>query len=159
MVTCYNCHFETEVQLDQKKAYGQLKDWIFLVNRDGKVHAANFQSVKYGNSTFVGMAPFYAHTIARNARDCDDCHNSAALNQYVAEGVINVARWDDMAQTMTHVQGVVPVPPDYETALIFDFVDLDQPGGTVWSFLKTGADVIQLLFSEPLTQEQINKLD
>jgi hypothetical protein len=48
VVTCYNCHFETELQLDQKKAYGQFKDWLFLINNDGKVNVRNFQFVKFG---------------------------------------------------------------------------------------------------------------
>lgn len=53
---------------------------------------------------------------------------------------------------------MVPVPPDYQTALNFDFADHD-PNTQTRSFLKSGADVIQLLFGEPLTQEQIDKLD
>ena len=160
VVSCYNCHFETEVEMDMKKAYGQFKNWLFLVNRNDKVHAANFQSVKYGNSTFVAMAPFYAHTIARNARGCADCHNSVALQQFVAEGKIDVVKWDDVALKLTPIQGVVPVPPNFDQGgMIFDFADLDAPGGSVWSFLQTGPDKIQLLYGEPLTPAQIDKLD
>jgi hypothetical protein len=141
-----------------KKAYGQFKDWLFPVNYNGKVHPANYQSVKYGSNTFVAMAPFYAHTIARNARVCSDCHNNAAVQDYVADGVIDVVTWDANTSSLSHIQGVVPVPPDYLTALRFDFVDLDQPGGSVWSFLKTGADTIQMLYGTPLTAEQMQKL-
>ena len=102
------------------------------------------------------MAPYYAHTIAKNARDCADCHNSAALQQYVSTGSIDVATWNGSG--FTYAQGVIPVPPDFQTALNFDFADYDPNTGT-WSFLKSGADVIQLLFGEPLTQDQIDKLD
>lgn len=158
VVTCYNCHFETQVQMDQKKAYGQFKDWLFLVNRDGKVHAANLQTLNYGNSTFVALAPFYSHTIARSARTCSDCHGNAAMTDWVADSVIDVVTWDAGQGKLTHVNGVIPVPPNYLTGLRFDFVDLDQPGGTVWSFLKTGADTIQILFAEPLTAQQMDKL-
>ncbi len=158
VVSCYNCHFETELHLHQKVAYGQLRNWVFLVNRNGKVHTANFQTVKHGEDTFVAIAPFYAHTIARNARECLDCHGSAAVRDYVDDGVIDVATWDEATGTLRHVEGVVPVPPDYQTALRFDFVDLDRPGGSVWSFLKSGADRAQILFGEPLTASQMDDL-
>jgi predicted CXXCH cytochrome family protein len=158
VVSCYNCHFETEVQLDRKVAYGQFRDWIFLMNRNGKVHAANFQAVKYGDRTFVALAPFYAHTISRKPRECEDCHGSTAVRDYLDDGVINVAWWDEATGTLNHVAGAVPVPSDYRTALRFDFVELDRPGGTIWSFLESGPDSIQILFGEPLTDSQMESL-
>ncbi len=158
VVSCYNCHFETELQLDRKVAYGQLRDWVFLMNRNGKVHAANFQAVKHGDHTFVALAPFYAHTVSRQARECLDCHGSAAVRDYLDDGVINVAWWEEASRMLDHVKGVVPVPPDYRTALRFDFVDLDRPGGTIWSFLESGPDSIQILFGEPLTDAQMESL-
>lgn len=158
VVSCYNCHFETEVQLDRKVAYGQFRDWVFLLNRDGKVHAANFQAVKHGTHTFVALAPFYAHTISRSARECLDCHGSPAVRDYLDDGVIDVVRWDKDSGSLKHMEGVVPVPSDFRTALRFDFVDLDRPGGTDWSFLEAGPDRIQILFGEPLTRSQMKKL-
>jgi predicted CXXCH cytochrome family protein len=158
VVSCYNCHFETQLQLDKKVAYGQLRDWVFLVNRNGKVHAANFQSVKYGDHTFVALAPFYAHTIGKSARTCADCHDNGAVRDYAGHGVIQVATWDSASGKLKHATGVVPVPPDYQKALRFDFVDLDRPGGTAWSFLKSGADRMQILFAEPLTAEQMKAM-
>jgi hypothetical protein len=158
VVSCYNCHFETELQLDQKVAYGQFRDWVFLMNRNGKVHAANFQAVKHGDHTFVALAPFYAHTVSRKARGCLDCHGSAAVGDYLEDGVIDVVWWDEATGTLDHVEGVVPVPPDYGTALRFDFVDLDRPGGTIWSFLESGPDNIQILFGEPLSDAQMERL-
>ncbi len=158
VVTCYNCHFETELQLDQKNAYGQFKDWLFPLNYDGKVNVGNFQSVKFGNNTFIAMAPFYAHTINREARACDACHANAAITEYDQNGSIDVVTWDQGAGTLTHINGVIPSRPDYLTSLRFDFADLDQPGGSQWSFLKSGADIIQMLYAEPLTQKQIDRL-
>jgi hypothetical protein len=158
VVSCYNCHFETQVQLAQKVAYGQFKDFVFLVNRNGKVHAANFQTVKHGDDTFLAIAPFYAHTIAKNARECMDCHGNAAVRDYLDDGVIDVAWWNETAGTLSHMEEVLPVPSEYRTALRFDFVDLDRPGGTIWSFLESGPDSIQILFGTPLTQSQMEKL-
>ena len=158
VVNCYNCHFETELELDRKVAYGQFRDWIFLMNRNGKVHAANFQAVKHGNHTFVALAPFFAHTVSREARGCLDCHGTVAVRDYLEDGVIDVAWWDDATGTLEHAKGMVPVPPDFRTALRFDFVDLDRPGGTVWSFLESGPDSVQILFGEPLTEAQMESL-
>jgi hypothetical protein len=158
VVSCYNCHFETQVQLAQKVAYGQFKDFVFLINRNGKVHAANFQTVKHGDRTFVAMAPFYAHTIAKNARQCIDCHGNTAVRDYLDDGVIDVAWWDPTTETLDYLRGVLPVPPDFRTALRFDFVDLDRPGGTVWSLLGSGPERMQILFGQPLSEAQMEKL-
>lgn len=160
VVTCYNCHFETEVELHTKKAYTQVKDWLFLINRNGKVHTANFQSVTHDGDAMVGMGPFYAHTVSRNARTgCSDCHGNESVTDWFDDDVIDVVVWDGAAGALTFRKGVIPVPPNYASGgMRFDFVDLDQPGGSVWSFLKTGADRIQLLYGTPLTAEQMNKL-
>ncbi|UCG84860.1 MAG: hypothetical protein JSW71_12990 [Gemmatimonadota bacterium] len=156
VVTCYNCHFETELEQNRKLSYGQFTDWVFLVNYAGKVHAANFQSVKYRNHTFLAMAPFVAHAIARNARTCGDCHNSPAMAQYLETGTIEAARWDTVTNRVTHLTAVIPVPPDWEIALQFDFVDLAVDGR--WVFLERGPDKFQMLFGTPLTTEQLESL-
>lgn len=160
VISCYNCHFETQVQLNIKKPYGQFRDWNFLVNRNGKVHTANFQSVNNGDDTMVGMAPFYAHTIARNAvTSCSDCHGNASVADWFADGVIDVVTWNPGQNKLEHRNGIIPVPPNYANGgLRFDFVDLDKPGGTKWSFLKSGADRIQLLYATPLSQAQMDKI-
>jgi hypothetical protein len=55
--------------------------------------------------------------------------------------------------------GVIPVPPNFNLGgMRFDFVDLDTAGGSVRSFLKSGADSIQLLYGTPLALEQMNKI-
>ena len=81
---------------------------------------------------------------------------TAAIIQYDQNGSIDVVTCDAGPGACTHINGVVPVPPEYLTSLKFDFADLDQPGGTQWSFLKSGADTIRMLCAEPLTREQID---
>jgi hypothetical protein len=159
VVTCYNCHFETQIQADQKVAYGQFKDWRFLFNFRGKVHVANFQSLNYGNETFLAFAPFYSHTISTHAvTSCDDCHSNANVAEYEATGSIHVVEWTGSA--LTHRVGVIPIPPDYdEGGLLFDFVDL--PGGvgtSAWDYLETGPDRFQMPFGTPLTAMQMSAL-
>ena len=128
----------------------------FLVNRDGKVHTASFQSAVYEGDSFYVIAPYTSHAVVRDVV-CDDCHDSAALNEYNETGEINVARWDEETGTLIGPTGVIPIPPDWETALIFDYLDYDVETDT-WSFLKTGTDLPQMMYAEPLTEEQMGKL-
>lgn len=165
VVTCNNCHFETEIEADQKVAYGQFKNWIFLLNRNGKVHVGNYQSVTYQGRSIVAFAPFYAHTITRRAIEgCDDCHGNPAVEDWHEDGVIDLVVWDETkndpnGKNLTYQQGVIPVPPNFfQGGLRFDFVNLDQPAGTQWSFLKTGADIYQMLYASPLTEAQMEAL-
>jgi hypothetical protein len=156
VVTCYNCHFETELRDNRKLSYGRFTDWVFLVNHQGKVHAANFQNVKYQEYTFLAMAPFVAHAITRNARTCADCHESRALAEYLETGMIQAARWDSATNRMTHQIGVIPVPHDWRTSLRFDFVELAPDGN--WVFMERGPDESQMLFGTPLTPLQLERL-
>ena len=201
VVTCYNCHFETELDFDFKAFYGGPpfpgpaaagNSWVFLGNRvygDGstEVHAMNMQTLKFGTEAggdavgYVTIAPYYSHTImpAAEARVCGDCHvgnqggpGGTAGQQYVDEGVITIAEWvDDATGLNRRHNGIIPIPPDYLTALEFDFVDLRDPDNppnssqqpvdpAQWQFLKSGADAIQVLeqYGAPLTEGQITSL-
>ena len=165
VVTCNNCHFETEVEAHKKIAYGQFKDWKFLLNRNGKVHVGNYQSVTYQGKAVVAFGPYYAHTITRNAtKGCDDCHGNAAVDDWFDDGVIDLVVWDPTkndpnGKNLTYQKGVIPVPPNFfEGGLRFDFVTLDKPAGTQWSFVKTGADLYQMLYATPLTEAQMEAL-
>jgi hypothetical protein len=162
IITCHNCHWETFEATNVRKAYGQVKNWSFLLNRNGKVSVGNFQSLSYGTSTFVGFAPYYAHTIARNALPdgCQTCHNNTSVQDWLADGVIDVVTWDAAQSKFTYRTGVIPVPPNYiQGGLRIDFATLNAPGGNVWSFLKTGADSMHMLYATPLNATQMSKLE
>ncbi len=79
VITCYNCHFETEVDADMKRYYGKppMFGFALLVNdtETGKVTTATLQAVTYDEQSFYTIAPFHGHTISRNARECTDCHD------------------------------------------------------------------------------------
>jgi len=159
VVTCYNCHFETELALDVKKPYGQFKDWVFLMNYRGKVHAANFQSVvDVDDESILAMAPFYAHTVAEDAVECNDCHGNAALQEYFDEndGVIDVVWWNGTG--LSYMKGRIPVTPELTGTMKFAVVQLNQPGGSVWSHVGDSVDEIQIVYGSPLTAEQMAKL-
>lgn len=165
IVTCNNCHFESEIEANQKIPYGQFKDWKFLVNRNGKVTVANYQSVIYRGKAIVAFAPYHAHTIVRwGVKDCTDCHRNAAVRDWFEDGVVDVVWWeasrnDPQGKNLNYRRGIIPVPPNFKSGgMRFDFVTLDRPGGTRWSFVKTGADIWQILYATPLTQAQMEKL-
>ena len=173
VVTCNNCHFESEVEVHKKIAYGQFKNWKFLLNRNGKVEIGNYQSVTHNGKAVVAFGPYYAHTIARNAVSCGDCHGNAAVTDWFEndDHVIDLVVWDETkndpnGKNLVNQTGIIPVPPNYfEGGLRFDMVTLDQPGGSIWSFIGSSTDMLpagdfifQMLYATPLTEDQMEKL-
>jgi hypothetical protein len=171
VLACYNCHFDSEVQGKGKIAYGQFKNWKFLMNRNGKVVPGTVQTLKYGSlaqgtdKTFAAIAPYYSHSVTKKAVDCDDCHDSAAIQEYDRTGRIRAVQWNPDTAKLEHAEGILPVPPDYADSLRFDFVDWDgvsrnPQGNPVWTFLRSGADRVQMIYAygTPLTREQMEKL-
>jgi len=165
VVTCNNCHIETELETGAKLAYAQFKDWNFLLNRNGKVHTGNYQSVVFEDKSVVAFGPFYAHTIQKNAvSGCGTCHGNAAVDDWFEDGVIDLVVYDEAVndpngKNLTYQKGIIPIPPNFfEGGLRYDFVTLTAVGSGQWVFVKTGADIYQMLYGTPLTQEQMEKL-
>jgi hypothetical protein len=179
VVTCNNCHFEAQIN-DTGKFFltPPARDWIWLGNRlkrDGsgetEVYPVNYQSVAYLDTTFVAFGTYTPHTIgpAATARGCADCHvnmggagSIPAIDQYNAEGIIDVQTWDPGIENLVTPTGVVPLPVDYLESLKFDFATTDSETGegAVWTFLKAGADTIQILpqYVTPLSEAQMLSL-
>jgi hypothetical protein len=168
VVSCYNCHFETEVQADKKRFYGPppINGFVMLVNKGGKVTTASFQSLAYAGKTFYAIGPFHGHTITRQGRTCTDCHDNQIVRDYGKTNKIALALWDTTTKKIVNAKGVIPVPPDWQQALQLDFVnytgnvtDPTSPfDATKWVFVKSGADLSQILYTEPLTSDQMQKL-
>jgi hypothetical protein len=175
--TCYNCHFETEVQQDKKRFFAQAPRTGFkmLMNFRGKVHTATFQALSYQGKTFVTVAPFFGHSVTREGIACAECHplstsTSTALVEYMTTGKITVTSWDPTktgAERLVGPTGVIPVPPDWKTAMKFAF--LQYKGATsdpisgpnnlpLWDFLKGEADGAHAPVGQPLTAEQLAKM-
>lgn len=175
-ITCYNCHFETEIWSGMrgfKRPIAQFKGFIMLarLTKTGKVGIVNYQSIIYqGNKTFNAWGPYYPHTIMSkdSTRACTECHNNANMNEYNTTQHIYVAKWDSTStpKKIVHKQGVIPIPPDYQTSLIFDFanyigrVDTAYTNPAMWAFAKTGLTGQQMLsrYVMPLTAAQMTKL-
>lgn len=168
VVACNNCHFDSQVSGGGRRFSGPpMSNFLFLVRRDGsgKVHPATMQTLTYQKKSFVVIAPYSAHTIAKQARTCGDCHGSANVQAYAKTGKIAVTKWDAQASSFTTATGVVPVPPNWRTALTLDFLTYGgnaadpKTDPKAWTFLKHGTDLRQMLFAKPLTREQIEKLE
>ena len=156
VVTCYNCHFDTFVNSDVKKAKGALKDWVFLVNdENGKVRAGNFQTLTYQDESFVVFAPFHSHSVTKDARACSECHNNEAIQELKANNKIVVASWDEGTSTLTQKKGVIPV---VDGKMEFAYLNYDSTSDT-WSLIGTTTDNTQYGYCTPLTDEQITKLE
>jgi hypothetical protein len=150
VLACDSCHFDTEIALPgTKRFYAQAPrtGFKFLMNKDGKVRTATYQSLTWNNDTaFYAMAPYVSHTITTGAAvECEDCHvyvkgkgqgkklnitrGNAALAQYLTEKRITATKWvpdtttgDEIYGALTGPTGVIPVPPDWATTLEFDHV-------------------------------------
>ncbi|NIV98550.1 hypothetical protein GWN26_05150, partial [Candidatus Saccharibacteria bacterium] len=172
VISCYNCHFESQIQAHIKRAKQPIHDFVILVNRakDGKVGTATFQSLTHQGNAWAAFAPFHSHTITRQGRGCTDCHANmggsiAAIDDYNADGVINFATWNTSDSTLSWLHGVVPFPEDYQSSFKMEFITYnsdpsDPPGPSKnWSPIgKNTWDGHQLFFATPLTSEQMQKL-
>ena len=178
VISCYNCHFDSELAVDNnKRAFTKVNGFVFLVNREGKdkVYGATFQSLVNEQEKFVAIAPYYAHTITEQGRNCSDCHANyggdiAAINEYNETGTITVASWNDAeegAARLAPLGGIVPVPEDWAEA--FQFAWLDYTGDpttpaaesdpTLWMSYDFGpTEGSQMLFATPLTPAQMAAL-
>jgi hypothetical protein len=174
VISCYNCHFESQVEAHVKRAMRPLSGFVLLVNRakDGKVHPASFQSLTYKGDAFVAIGPYTPHATTRRGRTCVECHlnleggSNAAIEAYNSTGSIPFVSWNDETGTVDWIKGVIPVPEDYRTTLTIDFVTFDGdpaapagPDAGPWSPIgKNLPDGSQLLFASALTREQMQEL-
>ena len=160
-LVCYNCHFDTEVEKEKKVAYGAFNHWKFLgVNDEGKITTATIMPVIYKGQTFIALAPYFDHSIRKPDLNtiCAECHSSPAVKEYAATGKITVTKWDTKENKMTYTQAVIPIPPNYQDALQFDFATIGswtKDGKPVWEFAKTGVDLWQMLYLKPLSEDQM----
>ncbi len=143
--------------------------------------------------SFYVMEPYVAHSIGDGTGTgtgpkviCEDCHvneakdgsltGNPALISYLDSGVIQANKWE--AETLDDGNpatfgkllapvGTIPVPPDWDTALLFDFVYwtklpsdpvVKDSTGAYWDYLMTGATMVHMPYGSPLSAEQIEKL-
>jgi hypothetical protein len=174
VVTCYNCHFESQVEAGVRRAMRPLTGFVLLVNRtkDDTVHAATFQSLTHRGTAFVAFAPYTPHATVKQGRRCGECHlnqgepSNAAAAGYRDTGTIPLVTWNAELGVLEWLRGVVPVPPDFRQAIRMEFMTFDGdprsapgPAAGTWSPIGTDLpDGSQMLFASPLTEAQMVKL-
>ncbi|MGC8594476.1 MAG: T9SS type A sorting domain-containing protein [Candidatus Kryptoniota bacterium] len=167
-ITCYNCHFETELATDGriKRAYAQFRDFILLGKLpNGKIYPGTFMSLTYQGKSFVVAAPFYSHTIRKRGRACTDCHNNSIVQQYNNNHFVPIIKWDSTQSKLFNTKGVIPLAPDWKDAFGFDFLNYtgkpdSATNPTKWVFLKSGANGEQIIpsYFQPLTAQEMAKI-
>jgi hypothetical protein len=174
VISCYSCHFESQVSGRVKRAMKPLSGFLLLVNRDkdGSVYPATFQSLTYEGRSFVAYAPFTPHTTVREGRRCCDCHlrggrfPNPAIAEYNRSCAIHLATWDEESRALRTIDGVVPLPADYADSVRMDFMVFDgdpaaPPGADAgpWSPLGSNTpDAVQMLYATPMSERQMAAL-
>ncbi len=156
-ITCYNCHFESLIEDNQKRPYKPFSGFVILANSplyDNMVRPVNYQTVVYEDKTFVAFGPFHGHTIMKEGRGCADCHSNARIQELNDTGKIVITKWDEEQDAVIHTTGVIPfVPNNFE----FQFVQYDEAGRN-WFPLTTMTSRTQYRYIEPLSDTQLRKL-
>ncbi len=168
VVACYNCHFQRDEGGERPITHvgPTMRNFMFLVRqtKTGQVHAASMVPAVWQDSSFVLITPYASHTITAKGRPCDTCHYNENVREYMDTGRLTITRWDADVSQLSQPEGVIPIPPDWREAMQFDFIkylrnsDLPEDDPGQWDFLKSGADLMQMMYAEPLTAEQIEHL-
>jgi hypothetical protein len=174
VISCYNCHLESQAEGGVKRAMQEISDFVMLVNRskDGAVHPASFQSLTHGGNAFVAFGPYTPHATTRQGRSCGECHvnqgeaGNAAISHYNSTGEIRFVSWNADKRTLEWMRGVVPIPEDYRTTLKMEFMTFNgdpasKPGPNAGAWSPIGKDTwdgSQMFFATPLTREQMTAL-
>lgn len=152
-VSCYNCHFDTFLDTGKKKGnFVPMKDWLLLINHDGKVTSGNVQTLVYQDKKFVAYAPYFTHSISAEGRYCDDCHQNEAVTLIQNGKKVSVVGFEN--GELQPWKGVVPVAKG-----MLDWVFLNRTK-TGWESIGKDAPPTEqfVAFGSPLTTEQLKAL-
>lgn len=171
VISCYNCHFNQQIDRHQKIPYGVLKGFTIIAHRtgskyNGKIWPVSFQSLYYKtpegkDTTFVTFVPYYSHNVLpkEQAKTCSDCHNNANVQEYNTNGVLYIAKWNNETNKIEGITGIVPMPENYKDVFKMDFVVQDT-ATKIWSPVgEDTPDRIQNLgYVAPLAADEMAKL-
>lgn len=128
VISCQGCHLNGVMRGGPEFPNARVSGLKFLIkNQEGKIDLANLMTAAYTDDkgdlkTIAVLSPYYDHSIRSfKGQDinevCAECHNSPNVKAYEETGQIVISRWDDRRQQMTYpVQGVAPIPMDYQQA-------------------------------------------
>lgn len=152
VVSCTNCHFETMVK-EGKRVAIPVSGWSFLMNYNGKVTSANMQTfVAPGNKTFMIFAPQFSHSVSKEGKKCEDCHNTAN-DKEIENGAINLT-WLDGGE-VKQAKGTIPVVD----GVLYNSVFQNYQSGNWTPIIDPVKPKVQYVgFGTPLSEKQFKKL-
>jgi hypothetical protein len=152
-MACYNCHFDTFLKTGSKKDnYVPMKDWLLLINYDGKVTSGSAMTLVYQNEKFIAYIPYYTHSVAAEGRTCDECHRNEAVNRILQGKKVPVVSFQN--GKVIPWKGAVPVMKEK-----LDWVFLNKIGEGWEPVPSTEDPKVQFAaYGTPLTPNQFQKL-
>ena len=152
-MACYNCHFDRFLKTGTKKGnFVSMKDWLLLINYEGKVTSGSAMTLVYKNKKFIAYVPYFTHSVSSEGRPCNDCHlNQAVIKMQKGEKVPVV---DFKKGKIVTWKGVVPV---VQGKLEWAFLNKTEKG---WQPVPSKEDpMVQFAaYGTPLTEEQFNNM-
>ena len=152
-MACYNCHFSRFLETKTKAGnFIATKDWMFLINYDGKVTSGTLMTLVHEDKTFAGFGPYFTHSIMKKGHACSDCHANKAVMMMKEGKKVPIAKFE--GDNLVFWQGIIPT-----VAENIDFLFLDKQDDK-WFELRDGQDpLIQYFcYGSPLTEDQMKKL-
>lgn len=167
--SCAGCHFETYLGNGKKRFISEFKDYRLLVKKDGMVNLGAISTHSYNSKTNYIISSTHSHIIKKNATSCSDCHRAMgnvnlAIKEYNDTGFITVAKWDSVEGMLNVLNGVIPVPADWQQSLKIDHVTYTGDSSIfpsdpeLWAYLKSGTDNAHLYYAEALDSVVMEKL-
>lgn len=155
-ITCVNCHFDNFLKVKKRVAgsnFFPAKSWTLLVNHEGKVTTGNAQTLVGKGKKFVAYVPYFTHSIVKEGKKCNDCHNNEAAARMLEGNPVEMATF--AGGKLTSYTGVVPFVPD-----LLKWPWLDHDAEDKWTELKSDEKPIiqNAAYAEPLTEKQLKKL-
>lgn len=155
-MACYNCHFGEFLKTKSKpKSFvGKVKDWLLLVKYQGRVTSGTIQSlVGVNNEPFMVYAPYFTHSVMKEGRKCEECHDTEAVNTLAAGKVFTTAAYKD--RQLNFYKGVIPLVPE-----LLKWPFLKKEGDKWEPFEPKQKPVVQLgLYAEEFTQDELKKME
>lgn len=152
-LACVNCHFSKFIETKKKKGnFMVTKDWLFLINYEGKVTSATAMTLVYNDEKFIVYAPYFTHSVTTRGRKCNDCHGTKEMKTLAMGKKIKMISYKN--NEIKFAKGLFPIIPDKLEWMFFD-----KKNGK-WVPLKKGKKPgIQMVgYGEAITKDQIKKL-
>jgi hypothetical protein len=152
-MACYNCHFDNFLKTQKKKGnFVPMKDWLLLINYEGKVTSGSAMTLVYKNKKFIAYVPYFTHSVSSEGRGCDECHLNQAISKMAKGEKVPVV--DFKEGKVVPWKGVVPL---VRGKLEWVFLNRTKNG---WKPVPGREDpLVQFAaYGTPLTEEQFNNM-